>query len=73
MDLSAKHQEMVKGLIELGVSEEAIALMLMMLPTEKQIVDLAKYLTEQVDIHHQEITTGTLLTYLMEKMKKLEM
>ena len=68
MNLSFKHQEMVKGLIELGISQKVIAFMMFLLPEEKQIVRAAKYISEKAD-EGKIITDEMLLEYLTSIIK----
>ena len=63
MELSVEHQEMAKGLIELGISQRVIAFMMFLLPEKSQIIQEAKHIVNMVD-EGKEITDSLLLEYL---------
>ena len=69
MDLSPVHKEMVKGLLELGISHRVIAFMLFLMPEESQIIDAAKYITKMADAG-KEINDSFILEYLTDLMSK---
>ena len=65
MSLSMEHQEMVKGLIEIGISQMVIAFMMFLLQEKKQIIQAAKYITSKAE-EGQKITDALILKYLMD-------
>ena len=65
MSLSMEHQEMVKGLIEIGISQMVIAFMMFLLQEKKQIIQAAKYITSKAE-EGQKITDALILEYLID-------
>ncbi len=68
-NLTIQHQEMIKGLIELGVSQKVIAFMMFVLQEKQQIVDAAKYITMKAE-EGQMITDDVILKYTMDILKE---
>ena len=75
MNLSMEMKEFVVSLLKLRVSEETVALMLMLLPEEEQKRKLARYLTtfEEEVVEKYEtnpnIVNEIVLDYLMNNIK----
>ena len=74
-NLSMKQKELIVGLQELGVSVKVVALMMTLLQTEEEYLELSRYIQTKGDYIMEQVAKKTwnadsfLLEYLMGTMK----